>query len=28
MMLDLGYGDLDISDIKIGDTSIDSYTDV
>lgn len=27
-MFDLGYGDLDISDIKIGDTSIDSYTDV
>jgi hypothetical protein len=28
MLLDCGYGDLDISDIKIGETSIDSYDDV
>ena len=28
MMLDLGYGDLDVSDIRIGDTSIDAYQDV
>lgn len=28
MLLDLGYGDLDISDIKIGETAIASYEDV
>ena len=28
MLLDLGYGDLDISDIQIGGTPIDSYQDV
>lgn len=28
MLLDLGYGDLDISDIKIGETPIESYEDV
>lgn len=28
MMLDLGYGDLDISDIQIGETPISSYDDV
>lgn len=28
MLLDLGYGDLDISDIEIGGTPIASYTDV
>lgn len=28
MLLDLGYGDLDISDIKIGETDIASYDDV
>lgn len=28
MLLDLGYGDLDISDIQIGETAITSYTDV
>lgn len=28
IMLDLGYGDLDVSDIKIGDTDIDTYEDV
>lgn len=28
MLLDLGYGDLDISDIRIGETAIDAYADV
>jgi len=28
MLLDLGYGDLDISDIQIGETAITSYTGV
>lgn len=28
ILLDLGYGDLDISDIQIGGTSIDTYDDV
>lgn len=28
MLLDLGYGDLDISDIQIGGTAIDTYDDV
>ena len=28
MLLDLGYGDLDISDIRIGETDIASYEDV
>lgn len=28
MLLDLGYGDLDISDIQIGNTPIDEYQDV
>lgn len=28
MLLDLGYGDLDISDIRIGETDIASYDDV
>lgn len=28
MMLDLGYGDLDVSDIKIGETPIANYDDV
>lgn len=28
MLLDLGYGDLDISDIKIGETPIGNYDDV
>lgn len=28
MLLDLGYGDLDISDIQIGETAIESYEDV
>jgi len=28
MLLDLGYGDLDISDIQIGSTPIESYDDV
>ncbi|WP_130617988.1 host specificity factor TipJ family phage tail protein [Dyella amyloliquefaciens] len=28
MMLDCGYGDLDVSDIKIGETPIESYDDV
>lgn len=28
MLLDLGYGDLDISDIQIGDTAIDQYDGV
>jgi hypothetical protein len=28
MLLDLGYGDLDVSDIRIGETAIDSYDDV
>lgn len=28
MLLDLGYGDLDISDIKIGDTALSAYEDV
>lgn len=28
MMLDLGYGDLDISDLRIGETDIASYDDV
>ena len=28
MLFDLGYGDLEISDIKIGETPIDSYDDV
>lgn len=28
MLLDLGYGDLDVSDIRIGETDIDSYDDV
>lgn len=28
MLLDLGYGDLDVSDIRIGETDIDSYDGV
>ena len=28
MLLDLGYGDLDVTDIKIGETAISSYEDV